>query len=100
MKNRRFAGGVVLSAALGLAFAVVGAAPANAATCWGAGSDGTYASASCSGVGNVRVNVRCNAVWPFTPWTDYGGWFYVNGGGNPGNAHAYCAASLTVWAEY
>ena len=100
-KKRRLQRGVLATAALAFALPLLGVAPASAAaTCWGEGTDGTYATASCSGVGYARVNVTCNAVWPFTPWTDYGGWYYVNGGGNIVNAHEYCAASITVWVQY
>ena len=93
--------GALVAAALGLVFPFIAAAPAQAAaSCWDAGTDGTYATASCSGYGSVRINVRCNAIWPFTPWTDYGPWTYINGGANIVNAHIYCAASITVWVQY
>lgn len=100
-RKRSFRRGALVTAALALVLPFMSAAPANAAaSCWGAGTDGAIATASCSGVGNARVNVTCNAIWPFSPWTDYGGWYYVNGGGTIANAHEYCAASTTVWVQY
>lgn len=102
LRGRNIARGALLAAALGLIspFITAGTPAQAAASCWNAGTDGTTATASCSGVGYARVNVRCNAIWPFTPWTDYGGWYYVNGGANIVNSHAYCAASTTVWVQY
>lgn len=100
-RRSRIARSAVIAAAIGLLAPLVGALPAEAAaSCSGAGTDGTYATANCTGYGNARINVSCNAIWPFTPWTDYGSWTYVNGGLTIVNAHAYCAAPTSVWVEY
>lgn len=100
-RRRNIGRSALLAVALGLIVPFIGAAPAQAtASCWGAGTDGSVATASCSGVGNARVNVTCNALWPFTPWADYGGWYYVNGGATIVNSHAYCAGSTMVWVQY
>lgn len=38
------------------------------------------ASASCSGVGQVRLRVACDAVVPLPSWTQYSTWFTMTGG--------------------
>ncbi len=86
---------------LGLVLPLTAVMPAQAAaSCSSIGSDGTLATASCTGTGYVRLNVRCNAIWPFTPWTDTGPRVYLNGGGTIANQHISCGASLTVWVVY
>ncbi|CAO1651494.1 hypothetical protein I6E81_00970 [Salinibacterium sp. NG22] len=92
--------GLIAAVGLALLSPLLIAAPANAAaSCWNAGSLNNVATASCSGVGSARVNVTCNAVWPFPSWTDTGAWVRINGGANIVNTHASCAASLYVRAE-
>lgn len=63
-----------------LALAGVGATvvPANAAgmTCYTPSDNGTLATGVCTGIsaGYVQLNVMCPAIWPWTPWIDYGSW--------------------------
>ncbi|MEO7121606.1 MAG: hypothetical protein ABI400_00485 [Lacisediminihabitans sp.] len=93
--------GTIAAIALGFILPLLAAAPAQAAAhCTNIGTNDSYATASCTGTGYAQVNVRCNAIWPFTKWTDYGPRVYLNGGGNVINAHIYCAASMTVWVVY
>ena len=93
--------GLIAAVGLALLSPLLIVAPANAAvSCTNIGTSGTLETASCSGVGDVRVNVRCNAIWPFPAWTDYGSWVYVNGGGNILNSHARCGAQTTVWVQF
>jgi hypothetical protein len=99
--QRTIVRGAIAAIALGFILPIIAAAPAQAvAHCTNIGSDGTYATASCTGTGYVQINVRCNAIWPFTQWTDYGARQYINGGATILNAHIYCAASLTTWVVY
>jgi hypothetical protein len=99
--QQTFMRGALAALALGFILPLLAAVPAQAAAhCTNIGTDGTYATASCTGTGYVRLNVRCKAIWPYTPWTDYGARQYVNGGANIVNAHVYCAASLSTWVAY
>lgn len=89
-----------LSIGLTLAATLVSATPANAAACTNVGAAGSYASAYCTGTGWVQLNVRCNAIWPFTPWTDYGTRIYIRSPVTLANYYQPCAASVTVWVVY
>lgn len=99
-RRRRLGRAAVFAAAIGLALPLLVASPAQAASCWNVGTDGTYASAMCSGPGQARLVVRCHAIWPFSPWTDYGSWVTIGGSATIVNPHAYCAAPVTVQPQY
>ncbi|MCW4386648.1 hypothetical protein OH146_12775 [Salinibacterium sp. SYSU T00001] len=100
--RRHLIRGALVAAALGLAAPFLSTpAPAQAAaTCWSAGTDGAHASANCSGYGYARLIVQCHAIWPFSPWTDYGAWVWVGGAATIVNAHVHCAAPITVSVQY
>lgn len=88
------------SIALTLGATLVSGVPANAASCTNVGADSRYASAYCTGTGWVQLNVTCNAIWPFTPWTDYGPRIYIRAPITLANSFQYCAASVTAWVAY
>lgn len=56
----------------------------------------------CGGTGYMRFAVTCNAVWPYTSWTQRSDWIYIPGGLNPAASFPTCPwpASYSVWAEY
>src|ERR1700742_2653571 len=101
MKIRRI---VSLVAVAGAAIAgpiVLGAAPASAtAHCTNVAYDPSngYATANCTGDGEMRFVVHCNAIWPFPAWTKYSEWI-----GTPADAiHVFptCAAPSSVSIQY
>ena len=101
MKIRRFA---TLVAVAGVALAVpilAGAAPASAAaTCNSVtyNPSNGYATANCTGDGEMRFVVHCNAIWPFPAWTKYSQWIST-----PADAiHVFptCAAPSSVSVQY
>jgi hypothetical protein len=100
-RTHRLRRGILVVAAIGILSPLIGALPAQAAvSCTSVFDDGTYATANCTGSGKVRINATCHAIWPFSPWTDYGQWLTLNGGASIVNAHIYCAASVTAWVQY
>jgi hypothetical protein len=100
-RSRNIGRGVFVAAAIGLLSPFIGALSAQAAaSCTSIHDNGTYATANCTGVGNVRINATCNAIWPYSPWTDYGSWVHINGGASIANPHIYCAASVRPWVQY
>lgn len=103
MKKSRIAYACGLTLAAVMAFGaplLVASSAQAAASCTNVGTSGTIATASCTGTGYAQLNVRCNAIWPFPTWTDYGTRTYVNGGLTLVNGHESCGASTTVWVVY
>jgi hypothetical protein len=100
-RSRHLGRGILVAAAIGLLSPLVGALPAQAAVrCTSVFDDGVYATANCTGSGSVRINATCNAIWPFSPWIDYGPWLYLTNGASIVNPHISCAASVTAWVQY
>lgn len=85
VKIRTVAAGVIAVAA-GLLLPLAAAAPAQAApncTWYQYDRYSGAATAGCSGSGQVRFVVNCNAIPGFTPWTKYSPWITISGGLNP-----------------
>ena len=101
MRVRRFAAlATVAGVALAVPF-VIGVAPASAAAhCTNITYDPSngYATANCSGDGEMRFVVHCNAIWPFPAWTKYSQWI-----SSPSDAiHVFpsCDAPYSVSVQY
>lgn len=103
MKKSKFnyVTGLALAFAIGVGAPLLVATSAQAAaSCTNIGTDGSVATASCTGTGYAQLNVRCNAIFPFPAWTDTGPRTYINGGLTMVNSHASCAAPLSVYVIY
>ncbi|MEY4296625.1 MAG: hypothetical protein RL016_471 [Actinomycetota bacterium] len=89
----------IATALTGVGFAT-SVVPAQAAgmTCYTPSDNGTLATGACTGIsaGYVQLNVVCPAIWPFTPWVDYGSWVYVNGSVYVSNSHVWCGVPVSL----
>jgi hypothetical protein len=85
-----------------IVIALAPALPSSAVTrCYPPTDTGTEASTVCEGVGGaVRLNVTCNAIWPFPVWTDYGTWVTLIGSTYVTNTHARCLAPLSYGFDF
>lgn len=95
----------IIAAAIGGLLAPMAiTATANAVpTCWNLGYDQStgYATANCSGTGQARFIVECDAVPPYYNWVKTSGWINVNGGGTLFHIFPNCPwpASYDVFIE-
>lgn len=91
---------LALAATIALGGVATSIVPAQAAglTCFTPSDSGTLATGVCTGIsaGYVQLNVICPAIWPFTPWIDYGSWVWVNGSMYLSNSHAWCGVPVSL----